>query len=293
MTTKKNSKRGLGKGLQALFAEIEEKDSNLAPVELPLKDIRAGTLQPRKEFSQEQIEELSRSIATYGVLQPIVVRRVIGGYELVAGERRWRAARMAGLSSIPAIVREFNDGEAMEVALIENLQREDLNPLEEAEAFQVLLNEFNLTQEDLSHRIGKSRSHIANTIRLLNLPQEIQKHVSRGTITMGHARALLALEEPVRQLAACQTIVDKSLSVRETEALVRKMVGDKEKKKKRSKRQEKREPYIVEIEANLQEILGTKVEIRAGNKKGRIEIEYYSEEDLERIYRLLGACRNN
>jgi ParB family chromosome partitioning protein len=286
MAKKTNTKRGLGKGLQALFPESEFVQGDKNVIEIPVGEIRPNNLQPRREFDQGKLEELTNSIAAHGVLQPVVVRTVIGGYELVAGERRWRASKAAGLDTIPAVVREFSDGEMMEIALIENLQREDLNPLEEAAAYNTLLEEFGLTQEELSQRLGKSRSHIANILRLLLLPAEIQEHVSRGTITMGHARALLGLDRTDKQVEACRYVIKKGLSVRETEALVRRLnLGSREKKKGR--RQEK-ESYLVEIEANLQESLGTKVQILPGKQKGRIEIEYYTEDDLERICRMLG-----
>jgi len=281
---KTSSKRGLGKGLQALFSEQEVSQED-GVVEIRVSDIRPNKYQPRRDFPAEKLEELARSISLHGVLQPIVVRDIIGGYELVAGERRWRACKMAGLETIPAIVRPFSDNEMMEIALIENLQREDLNPLEEATAYRQLLDEFGLTQEELSQRIGKSRSHIANILRLLQLPPEIQESVSRGTISMGHARALLGLEKKAQQLEAWRQVVEKGLSVRETEALVQHLKAGKEPRRKRA---EQKEPHILALEASLQENLGTKVQIWPGRKKGRIEIEYYTEEDLERICRLLG-----
>lgn len=286
MTKKRNTKRGLGKGLQALFPEeILAPDDNV--VEIKVSDIRPNHLQPRREFEPEKIEELASSIAAHGVLQPIVVRSVIGGYELVAGERRWRASKAADLATIPALVRELSDGEVMEIALVENLQREDLNPLEEATAYATLLKEFGLTQEELSHRIGKSRPHIANTLRLLRLPEEIREIVSRETISMGHARALLSVDNEVQQLEACRSIVEKGLSVRETEVLVRRLTGGGRTRSKRRRRE--KEPYLVEIESRLEENLGTKVQIRPGKQRGKIEIEYYTDDDLDRICILLGV----
>lgn len=284
MAKKTTSKRGLGKGLQALFSESEAFQEE-GVVEIGINDIRPNKFQPRREFSEDKLEELARSISLHGVLQPVVVRDVIGGYELVAGERRWRASKLAGLETIPAVVRDFSDSEMMEIALIENLQREDLNPLEEAAAYRSLIDEFGLTQEELSKRIGKSRSHIANILRLLQLPPEIQDNVSRGTISMGHARALLGLEKTAQQLEACRQVVERGLSVRDTEALVHRIkAGDKARRKEPGKR----EPYIIALESSLQENLGTKVQIKPGRKKGKIEIEYYTEDDLERICRLLG-----
>lgn len=286
MTKKRNTKRGLGKGLQALFPEeVLAPDDNV--MEIKVSDIRPNHLQPRRDFDAEKIEELSSSIASHGVLQPIVVRSVLGGYELVAGERRWRASKAAGLNTIPALVRDLSDGEVMEIALIENLQREDLNPMEEAAAFATLLEEFGLTQEKLSQRIGKSRSHIANTLRLLRLPPEIQENVSRETISMGHARALLSIEDEAQQVEACRSIVEKGLTVRETEALVRHLKAGAQDRSKRRRRE--KAPYIVEIESRLEEKLGTKVQIRPGKQRGRIEIEYYTDDDLDRLSRLLGV----
>ncbi|NLJ34325.1 MAG: ParB/RepB/Spo0J family partition protein [Firmicutes bacterium] len=288
MTKKRSSKRGLGKGLQALFPEevlTPDQDDNV--LEINVSDIRPNHLQPRREFDPEKIAELADSIAVHGVLQPIVVRSVIGGYELVAGERRWRASKAINLPTIPAIVRELSDGEVMEIALIENLQRENLNPLEEAAAYATLLEEFGSTQEELSRRIGKSRSHIANTLRLLRLPEEIRANVSRETISMGHARALLAVEDEEKQMAACRTIIEEDLSVRETEALVRRLNAGSRATGKRRPRE--KDPYIRELEGILQENLGTKVRIHPGKKRGRIEIEYYTDDDLERLCSLLGG----
>ncbi|MGI6143042.1 MAG: ParB/RepB/Spo0J family partition protein [bacterium] len=284
MAKKANTKRGLGKGLQALFSENESVQED-GVIEIRVSDIRPNKFQPRQEFSEDKLEELARSISLHGVLQPVVVRDVIGGYELVAGERRWRACKLAGLEIIPAIIRDFSDSEMMEIALIENLQREDLNPLEEAAAYRRLLDEFGLTQEELSQRIGKSRSHIANILRLLQLPPEIQDYVSRGTISMGHARTLLGLEKAAQQLEACGLVVERGLSVRETEALVQRLKAGN---RSRKERPVEKEPYIMALESSLQENLGTKVQIRPGKQKGRIEIEYYTEDDLERICRLLG-----
>ncbi len=284
MAKKANTKRGLGKGLQALFSENESVQED-GVIEIRVSDIRPNKFQPRQDFSEDKLEELARSISLHGVLQPVVVRDVIGGYELVAGERRWRACKLAGLEIIPAIIRDFSDSEMMEIALIENLQREDLNPLEEAAAYRRLLDEFGLTQEELSQRIGKSRSHIANILRLLQLPPEIQDYVSRGTISMGHARTLLGLEKAAQQLEACRLVVERCLSVRETEALVQRLKAGN---KSRKERPVEKEPYIMALESSLQENLGTKVQIRPGKQKGRIEIEYYTEDDLERICRLLG-----
>lgn len=284
MPQKKNEKHGLGRGLAALLPVVEARTDE--PVrELALTEIRPNSFQPRKTFDEEKLAELAASIKAHGVLQPVVVRAVIGGFELVAGERRFRAAQMAGLSKIPAVVRELSDAEMMELALIENLQREDLNPLEEAVAFQRLLQEFGLTQEELARHLGKSRSHIANTIRLLNLPESVQENVSRGTITMGHARALLALEDPELQNQVSRRIIEKGLSVRDTENLVRSLLARK--KQGARKKRPQLDPWLTEVETNLKHALATQVRIKPGRRGGKIEIEYYSTEDLERLTGLL------
>lgn len=281
MKAKRSEKRGLGKGLGALIPVAEPEDEETVR-EINIEDIRPNSFQPRRAFDEEKLAEMAESVRTHGILQPVVVRSIIGGYELVAGERRWRAAQLAGLVRIPAVVRELSEGEMMEVALIENIQREDLNPLEEAEAFKILLTEFGLTQEELAQRVGKSRSHIANILRLLNLTPEVQSYVSRGTITMGHARALLALSEPRAQLAACRQVVEKGLSVRETEELLRRVPAKPAQKKRIPP-----DPGLLELETRIRRALSTKVRIRPGRKGGKIEIEYYSAEELERLAALL------
>ncbi|HHV58638.1 MAG TPA: ParB/RepB/Spo0J family partition protein [Firmicutes bacterium] len=284
MTQKKDLRHGLGRGLAALLPAVEAQGDE--PVrEVPVKEIRPNSFQPRRVFDEEKLAELAESVRAHGVLQPVVVRAVIGGFELVAGERRWRAAQLAGLERVPVVVRELSDAEMMEIALIENLQREDLNPLEEATAYQRLLQEFGLTQEELARRLGKSRSHIANIIRLLNLPAGVQEYVSRGTISMGHARALLALEDAELQNQVCRQVVTKNLSVRETENLIRSLLTRKKQQKK--KKPAALDPWMVEVETNLKHALATQVRIKPGRRGGRIEIEYYSTEDLERLTGLL------
>ncbi|MGI6603766.1 MAG: ParB/RepB/Spo0J family partition protein [Firmicutes bacterium] len=283
MSRKNQGKRGLGRGLAALIPESEPHEGETIQ-QVPLREIRPNAHQPRQVFDEEKLAELTESVRTHGVLQPVVLRPVIGGYELVAGERRWRAAQAAGLSAIPAVVRELSDSEMTEVALIENIQREDLNPLEEAAAYERLSQEFGLTQEELARRVGKSRSHIANILRLLNLPPEVQANVSRGTITMGHARALLALPEAALQAQVCRQIIDKGLSVRETENLVRSQLSKKERQKKK---EAPANPWLAEMETRLKQTLSTQVRIKQGRRRGKIEIEYYSLEDLERLTALL------
>lgn len=215
--------RGLGRGLEALIPTMSEQE---VVKELLITDIVANKYQPRNEFNEEALEELAESINQYGLLQPVIVRKVLNGYELIAGERRWRAAQKNGAKTIPAIVREYSDIETTEIALIENLQRENLNAIEEAGAYQRLVNEFGLTQEELAKKIGRSRSHIANFIRLLNLPEIVQEYVSRGTLTMGQVRPLLTLESEDLQIEAAEYIIAEDLSARDAEKLVKKLMKD-------------------------------------------------------------------
>lgn len=270
------NKRGLGKGLSALIP-IEDKDQENIQ-DIKVKEIKANKNQPRKKFDEEKIQELANSIKEHGVLQPIIVRRKAGGYELVAGERRWRAAKKAGIEKIQAIVKDLSDADVMEIALIENLQREDLNPLEEAEAYKKLIEEFGMTQEELSKRVGKSRSQIANTVRLLNLDEEIKKLISDEKLTAGHARALLAIEDKKERLKLAKKISENNMSVRETEETVK----IKTREKKKNKRGEIN-PVFIEITEKLQKSLGTRVKVKGTERRGRIEIEFYSEDELERI----------
>ncbi len=276
-------KRGLGRGLEALIPDVESGGGE-EPLEIPVADIMPNALQPRRRFDDEKMQELVQSVKEHGVVQPVLVRRRGERYELVAGERRWRAAQAAGLGTIPAVVRELSDAETVEVALIENLQREDLNPMEEAEAFDRLNQEFNLTQEDIASRVGKSRPHVANTLRLLQLHKSVQDMVRSGSLAMGHARALLGLHG-VDQVRAAETAVSKGLTARGVEALVRKMAGSEE--KARRTRASRRLPELVEAEARLREVLGTQVKIEGDERKGRIEISYYTTGDLERIVEVL------
>ncbi|AYO32125.1 ParB/RepB/Spo0J family partition protein [Biomaibacter acetigenes] len=270
------NKRGLGKGLSALIPMDDKEQENVQDIKI--SEIRANKNQPRKKFDEEKIRELSDSIKEHGVLQPIIVRKKDGGYELVAGERRWRAAQKAGIEKIPAIIKDLSDADVMEIALIENLQREDLNPLEEAEAYKKLIDEFGMTQEELSKRVGKSRSQIANTVRLLNLDEEIKKLISEEKLTAGHARALLAIEDKKERLKIAKKISESNMSVRETEETVKK----KTQEKKKNKNQEIN-PVFIDITEKLQRALGTRVKVKGTEKRGKIEIEYYSEDELERI----------
>lgn len=282
------SKKGLGRGIDALIPTAMG-SAQEAPGEISIKEIKPNKYQPRRVFDDEAIDELSKSIRQHGVLQPILVRKVQGGYELVAGERRWRAAQMAGLSAIPAIVREYTDGEMTEIALIENIQRENLNSIEEALAYRQLMGEFGLTQDEVAKRVGRSRSMIANTVRLLNLAPSVQEHVSRGTISMGQAKPLLSLENHDLQVEAAQKIIEEDLSARDCEELVRRLLTAPRQQK--VKKIEKKEIFLAEAEDKLKMLFGTKVKIKPGKLKSKIEIEFYSEDDLERIIEVLAEQR--
>lgn len=283
------TKHGLGKGVEALFSTALMPDAASAGenvVHLQLDDIRPNKFQPRRSFDEAQLRELAASIQQHGVLQPIVVRPSGDGYELAAGERRWRAARLAGEETIPAVVRDYDDAAMTEIALIENLQRQDLNAIEEALAYQRLMTEFSLTQEEVARRIGRSRSQIANTLRLLHLPPTVQEFVARGTLSMGHAKPLLALPDAAQQSKAAEYVISHALSVRDTEAYVRRLTSERTVKKPPRLTPD---VHQVALEDTLRGILGTQVHIKAGPTKGRIEIEYYGAEDLERIVAILSA----
>ncbi|MDD4494957.1 MAG: ParB/RepB/Spo0J family partition protein [Eubacteriales bacterium] len=277
-------KKGLGKGLGALLPfEQEEKDIK----ELRLNEIDPNTDQPRKAFDDEKIQQLAESIKQHGVVQPIIVRKEKSGYKIVAGERRWRAARLAGLEKIPVIVKDFSDRELMEVSLIENLQREDLNPLEEAQAYWELIKRYKLTQEEISMAIGKSRSAIANSLRLNKLDDAIKKLIFEEKLSEGHARAILSLPDLKTQLQAAETIIKKGMNVRDAENYVRSINEKKHTKKVKNLS----EDFLIEIksiEENLKSLFGTKVSLKPDSKqKGKIQIEYYSDEELERILSML------
>lgn len=279
-----NKNRGLGKGLGALLPDLDE--SNLtAQTEVSINLITPNPYQPRKEFSDEKLTELADSIKIHGIIQPLLVREIDGKYQLIAGERRLRAAKLAGLTEVPVVIKEMSEQAMMEIALVENLQRENLNPIEEAEAFRRLMNEFHLTQDDIAKKVGKSRPAIANTLRLLNLPKEVQLDLSNGTLTMGHARALLGLKTPEEQKNIWNQIQLQSLSVRETEELIRKLneppTVSRETKKMLNNYE--KDPNLLEMEDELQHVLGTKVIIKQSGAGGKIEIEYYSSEEFERI----------
>ncbi|ADL08984.1 ParB/RepB/Spo0J family partition protein [Thermosediminibacter oceani] len=280
------TKKGLGRGLGALIPMMDEKTDEKNIQEISISEIRPNEHQPRKAFDDEKLSELAASIKEHGVLQPVILRKVKNGYEIVAGERRWRAARIAGIDKIPAVVKELTDAEVMQIALIENLQREDLNPLEEAAAYKRLMEEFGMTQEELAARIGKSRSQIANTVRLLNLEPEIQQMIKQGRLTAGHARALLAVDDPRERMKIARRITEENISVRETEEIA-KTVALKAGKKREKGRGEEINPALLHVTEQLQKVLGTKVRVKGSERKGRIEIEFYSEDELERILEII------
>ncbi|WP_174615215.1 ParB/RepB/Spo0J family partition protein [Virgibacillus ihumii] len=272
--------KGLGKGLDAFFPEIEEKTDDMIQ-EIPVKDCRPNPYQPRKTFHADAIEELKESILQYGIIQPLIVRKSIKGYEIVVGERRFRAAKEAGLDVIPAVVKELTDEKMMEVALLENLQREDLTPIEEAYAYSNLMNELEITQDELSKRLGKSRSHIANIVRLLSLPDQAIAYINNGELSMGHGRALLGIKDTDKIMPFVDKIRSEKLNVRQVEQLIVQL-NEKGKQTKKKKKPEK-DVFIKERETVLRDRLGTAVSINRGKRKGKIEIEFYSNDDLERI----------
>lgn len=305
------AKKGLGKGLGAIFGEdvvkeskeetekkvkakaeakaAEEMDDKGRILMLKLDLVQPNKEQPRKTFDEEKINELAESVKNYGVLQPLLVQKKGSFYEIIAGERRWRAAKAAGLKEVPAVLKEYSKQEAMEISLIENVQRADLNPIEEALGYKQLINEFGLTQEEIAIRVAKSRVAITNTMRLLKLDEQIQNMLIQGVISSGHARALLSLEDTMMQLKAAKEILDKKLSVRETEKLVKRMQKEVSGEKKEEKKKDETLALIYQnLEDRMKSVMGTKVSIHNKDKnKGRIEIEYYSEAELERIVEMI------
>lgn len=297
-------KRGLGKGLDALFSSdevmvpqeeympvSEEPSSEEIKEKVQIVDIytvEPDREQPRKNFDPEKLQELSDSIRQYGVLQPLLVQKEKDYYKIIAGERRWRAARLAGLTEIPVIVKEFTPQDSMAVSLIENLQRQNLNPMEESMAYQKLLTEFSMTQEQVAEKLGKSRSAIANSLRLQNLPEAVQKSISEGMISMGHAKVLLGLDDKAEQTRLAVRIIGEKLSVRELEQILAEKKPTKAKKKS-EKKETAKDLATRMAEERMKELLGTQVSIKKGAKKGKIEIEYHSEEELDRILNFLEA----
>ncbi|MGN1117291.1 MAG: ParB/RepB/Spo0J family partition protein [Acutalibacteraceae bacterium] len=280
-------KGGLGRGLDALFADNSlEEISATSAVKLKINEIEPNRDQPRKEFDETALSELADSIAQHGIIQPLLVRPLSdGAYQLVAGERRWRAARLAGLSEVPVVIRELSDSEAMEIALIENLQREDLNPIEEAQGLKLLIDTYGLTQEECADRVGKSRPAIANSLRLLGLSEYILDLVKDGTISSGHARALLPLGDEQKMHDLAQEIISKELSVRETERAVKLLLKGTSKVEKRPK---KRDKYYDEVELALSQAMGRKIKVLPGKgQRGTLEIEFFSKDDLRKIAKSL------
>ena len=264
-------------------------DAN-ATVTLKISEIEPNRSQPRKEFKDEALAELADSIVQHGVLQPLLVRPLLGGgYQIVAGERRWRAARMAGVSEVPVVIRDMSDHEVMELALIENLQREDLTPLEEAQGYQSLIDQYGMTQEEIARTVGKSRPAVANALRLLHLPEDLQELVAAGKLSAGHARTLLGFQEVDDMRRAAQLVVEQGISVRELEKLVNKANGKEEKK---PPRKSGRIHYFDEVELALNEHLGRKVRVSGTKKRGTLQIEFYGEDDLAGLMRLFDSESN-
>jgi ParB family chromosome partitioning protein len=281
------NKPGLGRGLGALLSSTPAADDVL--IEIPVDQIEASSSQPRKSFNAEKLDELAASIRVSGVIQPVIVRRRGTGYQLIAGERRWRAARQAGLARIPAIVRDATDAQSLELALVENLLREDLNPIEEAEGYEKLLGQFGWTQEELARRIGRDRSTIANALRLLRLPDEIKADLRAGRLTMGHARALLALTSPADQLRLRADILAHAWSVRATEDSIRALEDATRKRSAAPRKGRRRSAELAAFEEALQRALMTRVRIVGNERKGKIEVVYASPEELERLAQVFGA----
>lgn len=297
---------GLGKGLGALLKNREITPAKDQVQEIAANEIRANRYQPRQNFDEAALEDLSESIRQYGILQPLIVRRLPErGYELIAGERRLRAARKAGLEKVPALVREYNDAEISEIALIENIQRENLNIIEEAEAYAFLMQNFQLTQEMLAKKVGRSRPHIANSLRLLELVEPVQDKLVAGELLMGQARPLLALKDEALQIKAAEHILAEHLSSRQAEELVRRLLDDPayldaeesgpedESAEAQETQEAQQDAFYQDAVGRLNEYLGTKVRIRPGKKKSRIEIEFYSEDDLERLLELLEGQKDS
>ncbi|HHU72931.1 MAG TPA: ParB/RepB/Spo0J family partition protein [Clostridiales bacterium] len=292
-------RKGLGKGLDSMIPEQikNSKDNNEDNVSretlININEIEPNKTQPRKNFDEDALNELSDSIKQYGIIQPLILQKMNKGYEIIAGERRWRAARIAGLKKVPAIIKEYTDQEIVEIALIENIQREDLNPIEEALAYQRLIQEFNLKQEDVADRVSKSRTAVTNSMRLLKLDQRIQQMLIDETISSGHARALLGIEDKEKQHEAACKVIESKLSVRETEKFVRDLLKVKEGKNDTVINNNNQLVYR-DIEEKIRSIMGTKVSIRnKQNNTGKIEIDYYSIEELERILELFQGILND
>jgi len=289
-----SKKFGLGKGLGALIPEEEaqeeqksDRKSSLAANLVSINLIKPNAGQPRKAFDEEKIQQLSESIKEHGIIQPILLKKDGDTYSIIAGERRWRAAKAAGLKEVPVIIMDIDEKGVLEISLIENIQRQDLNPIEEAWAFRKLIEDFAFTQEELGRRLGKSRTALSNTMRLLNLDSRVQEYLIDGVITEGHGRAILALEDKELQYKLAQKVIDDGLTVRETEKLISEIAKGKVLEKQKPDKKTVSDPYIVDIKNKLEERFDTKVLISSKNNKGKIEIEYYSNDDLQRIMDLL------
>lgn len=320
---------GLGRGLDALFADaapineeeyIEQTEAEEAQKETEIKDntrtnvlndgnnddnddfndrvlyvnindIKPNRDQPRKNFNEERLHDLARSIEENGVIQPVVVRKMDNGYELVAGERRWRASRIAGLKKVPCIVRNFDEKQNMIAAIIENMQREDLDPIEEALGIQAMTRRFNFTQEQVAISLGKSRTYITNSMRLLKLPESVQDCISRGEISAAHGRTIINIEDPEIQRSICERIINEGLSVRETEKIADKAKDQIKPERKKRRRKNEKSQEIIAVENELRDVLGTKVNVSGSDSKGKIELEYYSLEELNRLIDILRECR--
>lgn len=297
MATSKKTRK-LGKGLDAIFNDgaqgadlqsvidaIEKKAPQMSQLEIPLKDIRPNPYQPRKNFDEEKLNELAQSIKEHGIFQPIILKQSVHGYDIVAGERRFRAASIVGLETVPAILVEFTDEQMMEIALLENIQREDLNAIEEAQAYQAMMQKLHLTQEELSKRIGKSRAHIANTVRLLKMPQKMQDYVLEGKLTMGHIKPLITIDE-TKALEVAKKAIEQQLSVREVEDIVK---GIKLQDARKSKPKEEKPKEYVYVEGLLRKKYRTKIKVDDGS----ITIKYTNTDDLNRILELMGVIEEN
>ena len=285
----------LGKGLDALLGDTALLSQNGGSVSLPISQVEPGLNQPRKHFDEEALADLSESIRQHGILQPLTVRRLASGYyQIIAGERRWRAARMAGLSEVPAMIVEADDRKVMELGLIENLQREDLNPMEEAMGYQSLIKDYGLTQEEVSLRVSKSRPTVANAMRLLQLPQEVQWLIEQGSISAGHGRAMLPLANPEIEIAMAEEVMRKNLSVREVEERVRRMrnedIPDGSIRKEPDQQAQSEAMYYRDVELRLTQDFGRKVTITPGRKRGKLTLEYYDLDDLNALLSTLNAA---
>ena len=288
---KRKTELGLGRGLNALLGDPELPAQGEGAVTLPISQVEPGLNQPRKRFEQGALDDLANSIRVHGIIQPLTVRRLATGYyQIIAGERRWRAAKTAGLQEVPVVIIEADDRKVMELGLIENLQREDLNPAEEARGYQTLIEEYGLTQEQVAQQMGKSRPAITNTLRLLALPDEVMKLVEEGSLSAGHARTILGAPTLALQREAAKKVVEGQLSVRQTEALIKAL--QKEKKESPKPAGPDLSLYLGELEKDLGGRLGRKVKIAHRGKKGRIELEYYNEQDLETLLALLQSLKS-